>query len=245
MAGLYSIIEGATGHRDALIWPSLGKSARRLPRCWSPPTPIIFRWRLGVGRGSPPQHRDDREDHPGDVRPRRQRPAAHGARSDSNARTVALREGLAKLSGAAREPDRAVAQHHRRQPGRRHRRDRSDCRSRCGSASRKRRRHSIGRWPIYPAGCCPIAVIFLGIIITAGVLIALSIRLPLASDHGGDARDHDGRLRPARAGNGCHGRGRRDGARGGGDSAKTPSPSARPKTSCAPRRRRPRARCSN
>jgi signal transduction histidine kinase len=26
MAGLYAIIEGATGHRDALIWPSLGKS---------------------------------------------------------------------------------------------------------------------------------------------------------------------------------------------------------------------------
>src|SRR6478735_8607334 len=26
MAGLYSIIEGATGHRDALIWPSRGKS---------------------------------------------------------------------------------------------------------------------------------------------------------------------------------------------------------------------------
>src|SRR6185312_12277050 len=26
MAGLYSIIEGATGHRDAQIWPSLGES---------------------------------------------------------------------------------------------------------------------------------------------------------------------------------------------------------------------------
>ena len=26
MAGLYSVIEGATGHRDALIWPALGKS---------------------------------------------------------------------------------------------------------------------------------------------------------------------------------------------------------------------------
>src|SRR6195256_594359 len=26
LAGLYSIIEGATGHRDALIWPALGKS---------------------------------------------------------------------------------------------------------------------------------------------------------------------------------------------------------------------------
>jgi signal transduction histidine kinase len=26
MAGLYAIIEGATGHRDALIWPTLGKS---------------------------------------------------------------------------------------------------------------------------------------------------------------------------------------------------------------------------
>jgi len=40
MAGLYSIIEGATGHRDALIWPSLGKSrearsARRDGR-WRP-----------------------------------------------------------------------------------------------------------------------------------------------------------------------------------------------------------------
>ena len=43
MAGLYSIIEGATGHRDALIWPSLGKSRGRSRRCSSPPIHIICR----------------------------------------------------------------------------------------------------------------------------------------------------------------------------------------------------------
>lgn len=43
MAGLYSIIEGATGHRDALIWPSLGKSREPSPRCWSRPIPTICR----------------------------------------------------------------------------------------------------------------------------------------------------------------------------------------------------------
>ena len=32
MAGLYSIIEGATGHRDALIWPALGQIPRGLHR---------------------------------------------------------------------------------------------------------------------------------------------------------------------------------------------------------------------
>ena len=34
---------------------------------------------VGLRRGRPPQHRDDREDDPGDDRPCRQRPAAHGA----------------------------------------------------------------------------------------------------------------------------------------------------------------------
>ena len=34
---------------------------------------------VGLRRGRPPQYRDDREDHPRDVRPRRQRSAAHGA----------------------------------------------------------------------------------------------------------------------------------------------------------------------
>ena len=42
MAGLYAIIEGAIGKRDALLWPSLGKSRERSPRASSPPTHSIL-----------------------------------------------------------------------------------------------------------------------------------------------------------------------------------------------------------
>ena len=90
-----------------------------------------------------------------------------------------------------------------------------------------------------------IAVIFLGIIITAGVLIALSIRLPLQQIMAAMRAITSGRLRPPGAG---HRPPRTKSARWRARwkcSARTPSPSARPKTSCALPRRRPRARCSN
>ena len=78
MAGLYSVIEGATGRREALIWPALGKSREAFTACWSRPMPTTFRWPPPPPR-KPAEYRDHRENHPCDVRPRRQRPAAHGA----------------------------------------------------------------------------------------------------------------------------------------------------------------------
>ena len=79
MAGLYSIIEGATGHRDALIWPSLGKSREAFTAMLVAANAYYLSLAIGLRRGGPPEYRDDREDHPRDDRPRRQRSAAHGA----------------------------------------------------------------------------------------------------------------------------------------------------------------------
>ena len=123
MAGLYSIIEGATGHRDALIWPSLGKSRE----AFTAMLVAANAYYLSLATASAEEARRNTEtietDHPGDVRPRRQRPAAHGAAAAERADRGAAR-GPCETVGAARQPDRAVAQHHRRQPGRNHRRHR-------------------------------------------------------------------------------------------------------------------------
>ena len=123
MAGLYSIIEGATGHRDALIWPSLGKSREAFTAMLVAANAYYLSLATRIGRGSPPEHRDDRENHSGDDRPCRQRPAAHGAAAVEHADGGAAR-GPCETVRAARQPHRAVAQYHRRQPGRRHRRHR-------------------------------------------------------------------------------------------------------------------------
>ena len=72
MAGLYSIIEGATGHRDALIWPSLGKSREAFTGDAGRRQRLLPVAGIGFRRGRPPQYRDDRKNHPGDVRPRGQ-----------------------------------------------------------------------------------------------------------------------------------------------------------------------------
>ena len=76
-----------------------------------------------VRRGSPSQHRNHRNHHPGDVRACRQRPAAPGAAAvECTNRGAAARPR--DIVRAAFEPHRAVAQHHRRQPGRSDRRHR-------------------------------------------------------------------------------------------------------------------------
>ena len=72
MAGLYSIIEGATGHRDAQIWPALGKSREAFTAHAGRHQRLLSVARLGLRRGRPQEHRDDREHHPRDGRPRRQ-----------------------------------------------------------------------------------------------------------------------------------------------------------------------------
>ena len=123
MAGLYSIIEGATGHRDALIWPSLGKSREAFTAMLVAANAYYLSLATRIGRGGPQEHRDDRTNDPCDDRPRRQRPAAHGPAAAEHAGGGAA-AGPGEIVRAARQPDRAVAQHHRRQPGRSHRRDR-------------------------------------------------------------------------------------------------------------------------
>ena len=154
MAGLYSIIEGATGHRDALIWPSLGKSRE----AFTAMLVAANAYYLSLASASAEEARRNTETIEKTI-------PVMSDLADNDLQRMALQRlqhadgGAArrpcKTVGAAREPDRAVAQHHRRQPGRSHRRDRRICRSRCGSASRRRRRHSTGRSAIYPAGCCP------------------------------------------------------------------------------------------
>jgi signal transduction histidine kinase len=157
MAGLYSIIEGATGHRDALIWPSLGKSRE----AFTAMLVAANAYYLSLASASAEEARRN---------------------TDTIEKTIpvmsALREGLAKLSDqlASRTEllrntidasqaeaigaiDELSVKMRQREQKAQETFDRT-----LGDISRR---------------VLSIAAIFLGIIITAGVLIALSIRLPL------------------------------------------------------------------
>ncbi|MGY4499277.1 hypothetical protein ACVWYH_003208 [Bradyrhizobium sp. GM24.11] len=123
MAGLYSIIEGATGHRDALIWPFARQVARSLHRDAGRGQFLLSVAIARRRRRCAPQHRDDREDHSGHDRSGRQRSAAYGFAKARRPHHGAAR-GLCKAVRAADQPHRAPAQHHRCQPGRGDRRHR-------------------------------------------------------------------------------------------------------------------------
>src|SRR5436853_3480116 len=177
MAGLYSIIEGATGHRDALIWPSLGKSRE----AFTAMLVAANAYYLSLASASAEDARRNTETIERTI------PAMTDLADNDlqrmalqrlGARTAALREGLAKLSeqlssrtdllrntidasqaeaiGAI--DDLSVKMRQREQKAQ-ETFDRT-----LGDISRR---------------VLTIAVIFLGIILTVGVLIALSIRLPL------------------------------------------------------------------
>src|SRR2546421_5774678 len=177
MAGLYSIIEGATGHRDALIWPSLGKSRE----AFTAMLVAANSYYLSLASASAEEARRNTETIEKTIPVMSdladndlQRMALQRLRT----RAVALREGLAKLSeqlssrtdllrntidasqaeaiGAI--DDLSVKMRQREQKAQ-ETFDRT-----LGDISRR---------------VLSIAVIFLGIILTAGVVIALSIRLPL------------------------------------------------------------------
>ena len=178
MAGLYSIIEGATGHRDALIWPSLGKSREAFTAMLVAANAYYLSLATRLGRGRPPQYRDHREDHPRDVRPRRQRPAAHGAaaieRADGGAAGRSWRNSRSsspagpnccatRIDASQAETIGAIDELSVKMRQREQKAQETFDRT-LADISRK---------------VLSIAVIFLGIILTAGVLIALSIRLPL------------------------------------------------------------------
>src|SRR3954471_9836727 len=177
MAGLYSIIEGATGHRDALIWPSLGKSREAF-------TALLVAanaYYLSVATSSAEDARRNTETIEKSIpvmTDLAENDLQRLALQRLLLRTRALREGLGKLTEqlASRTEllrstidasqaeaigaidDLSVKMRQREQKA---------------QETFDRTLSNISRRVL------SIAVIFLGVIMTAGVLIALSIRLPL------------------------------------------------------------------
>ena len=177
MAGLYSIIEGATGHRDALIWPSLGKSREAF-------TALLVAansYYLSFTTASAEDARRNTETIEKTIpvmNDLAENDLQRLALQRLQGRTAALSEGLSKLSeqlnsrtellrntidATQAEEIGAIEDLH------------SKMREREQKAQETfdRTLSDISRRVL------SIAVIFLGIILTAGVLIALSIRLPL------------------------------------------------------------------
>jgi signal transduction histidine kinase len=177
MAGLYSIIEGATGHRDAPIWPELGKSREAFTAMLVAANSYYFslapasaeeaRRNLDMIEKTLPAMSDLADN---DL----QRMALQKLEN----RAAALREGLAKLSeqltsrtellrnsidASQAETIGAIDQLSIKMRQREQK----------AQETFDRTLSDISRRVLSIAG------IFLGIILTAGVLIALSIRLPL------------------------------------------------------------------
>ena len=177
MAGVYSIIEDATGHRDALIWPSLGKSRE----AFTAMLVAANAYYLSLASASAEEARRNTETIERTIPVMidlvdndQQRMALQRL----SARTTALRQGLAKLSEQFANRIELL----------RNAIDASqaEASSAIDELSVKMRRREQKAQETFDQTLADIsrkmlsiAVIFLGIIITAGVLIALSIRLPL------------------------------------------------------------------
>jgi signal transduction histidine kinase len=177
MAGLYSIIEGATGHRDALIWPSLGKSRE----AFTAMLVAANAYYLSLSTSSAEDARRNTETIEKTIpvmADLADNDLQRMALQRLQTRTVALRNGLAKLSEQLASRTELL----------RNAIDASqaDASSAIDELSAKMRQREQAAQETFDQTLTDIsrkvlliAVIFLGIIITAGVLIALSIRLPL------------------------------------------------------------------
>lgn len=178
MAGLYSIIEGATGHRDALIWPSLGKSREAF-------TSLLVAansYYLSLSSSAAEEARrntDTIENTIPVMTDLAENDLQRMALARLKVKTAELRDGLAKLSDQltnrsdllrnsidASQAD-AIGAIDELSVKMRQREQKAQTRFDRTLSSISRRVTAI-------------AVLFLGIILSAGVLIALSIRLPLA-----------------------------------------------------------------
>ncbi len=196
MAGLYSIIEGATGHRDALIWPSLGKSRE----AFTAMLVAANAYYLSLATASAEEARRSTETIEKTI------PVMSDLADNDlqrmalrrlNARTVALREGLAKLSEELASRTELL-----RNTIDASQADAIGAIDRLSVKMRQREQKAQETFDRTLADISrrvmSIAVIFLGIIITAGVLIALSIRLPLhqimAAMHAITTGDYDRRV---------------------------------------------------
>ncbi|MDB5581899.1 MAG: histidine kinase [Bradyrhizobium sp.] len=201
MAGLYSIIEGATGRREALIWPALGKSRE----AFTAMLVAANAYYLSLATASAEDARRNTETIEKTI-PEMSELAENDlqrmALQRLQARTSALREGFAKLSEQLASRTELL----------RNTIDASQAeaigaidnlsikmrqREQKAQATFDRTLTSISRKVL------SIAVIFLGIILTAGVIIALSIRLPLqqimASMHAITTGDYDRRVQGTNA----------------------------------------------
>src|SRR3954465_14160015 len=193
MAGLYSIIEGATGHRDALIWPSLGKSRE----AFTAMLVAANAYYLSVATNSAEDARRNTETIEKTIPVMTdladndlQRLALQRLKT----RTVALREGLAKLSEQlASRTDLLRNSIDASQ---------ADTIAAIDGLSVKMRQREQKAQATFDQTLSniahrvlSIALLFLAVIITAGVIIALSIRLPLqqimAAMHAITSGDYD------------------------------------------------------
>jgi signal transduction histidine kinase len=177
MAGLYSIIEGATGHRDALIWPSLGKSRE----AFTAMLVAANAYYLSLATASAEEARrntDTIEKTIPVMSDVADNDLQRGALQRLNTRTVALREGFAKLSAQLASRTELL----------RNTIDASQAEAigAIDGLSVKMRQREQKAQETFDRTLADIsrkvlwiAVVFLGVIITAGVVIALSIRLPL------------------------------------------------------------------
>ena len=196
MAGLYSIIEGATGHRDALIWPSLGKSRE----AFTAMLVAANAYYLSLATASAEEARRSTETIEKTI-PVMSELADNDLQRMAlrrlNARTVALREGLAKLSEELASRTELL-----RNTIDASQADAIGAIDRLSVKMRQREQKAQETFDRTLADISrrvmSIAVIFLGIILTAGVLIALSIRLPLhqimAAMHAITTGDYDRRV---------------------------------------------------
>lgn len=177
MAGLYSVIEGATGHRDAQIWPSLGRSRE----AFTGMLVAANAYYLSLATASAEEARRNTETIEKTI-PLMADLADNDlqrlALDRLKERTVALREGFAKLTEELANRTELL----------RNTIDASqaDAIGAIDDLSVKMRRREQKAQETFDRTLgdisrrvLSIAVIFLGIIITVGVLIALSIRLPL------------------------------------------------------------------
>ncbi len=177
IAGLYSVIEGATGHRDAQIWPSLGKSRE----AFTAMLVAANSYYLSLAPASADDARRNTETIEKTI------PVMSSLADNDlqrlalqrlSARTAALRAGFSKLTDQLTNRTELL----------RNTIDASQAETigAIDGLSVKMRQHEQKAQATFDRTLkdisrrvLSIAVIFLGVILSAGVLIALSIRLPL------------------------------------------------------------------
>lgn len=177
MAGLYAIIEGATGHRDALIWPSLGKSHEAFTAMLVAANSYYFT--LATTSADEARHNTETIEKTIPVMiDLADNDLQRSALQRLKERTEALRQGLEKLSAELSNRTDLL----------RNSIDASQAEtiSAIDNLSVKMQQQEQKAQETFDRALSnisrrvlSIAVIFLGIILSAGVIIALSIRLPL------------------------------------------------------------------